>query len=280
MLRLTSLQRRSRRVAVGAGLATLLAATVAVPASSAGAAPQSGSQAAASTVSSAAAGRGLHTYRVVITNLMSGQPLSPPVLTTNFGSGEIFRPGRKANWGVQQVAENGSSDALYAGLKQDQKAGYVTDVVRASTPLLLPKATPGGKMFPQSVALTIRAKPGQRLNLISMIGCSNDGFVGFDAARLPAAKGRTINVRVRDYDAGTEENTEDFADLTAACQGAIGVSSQFGAAGTSFTNWRLAENGTVQRHEGVFDTSDDGLRSEVHGWDPRRTARVLVTRVA
>jgi hypothetical protein len=227
---------------------------------------------------SAAAAPGVHTYRVTITNLTKGQPLSPPLIVTNYGNGQIFRDGRAANWGVQQIAENGNNEPLYQSFLTDQHDGYVTDVQRAAAPLV-PKGSPADAMLDQKVVLTIKARSTDRISYISMLGCTNDGFAGINAALLPRAKGRTVNVPVRDYDAGTEYDTEDFADLTPGCQGAIGVKSRFGALGTTMTDWTLAEHGVVGRHEGVFGASDDGLLEDVHGWNPRRIATFSVTRV-
>lgn len=229
-------------------------------------------------VSGSAAAPATHTYQVTITNLTTGQPLSPPLISTNYGSGQFFTPGGTANWGVQQIAENGNNTPLYESTVLDMKAGYVTDVQRATAPLV-PKGSPADAMFDQSVTLTIRARDTDRINLISMIGCTNDGFAGFNAARLPRAKGRAVHVPVLDFDAGTEENTEDFADLGAGCQSAIGVRSTQGAVGTSMTDWRLAEGGSIHRHEGIFGASDDGLLEDVHGWNPRKVAKVSIKRL-
>jgi hypothetical protein len=256
---------RSTALATIASLAMAVAAA-AIPA------------AALAADSGTAATSGLHTYTITITNLTKGQPLSPPLISTNYGSGQFFKPGGTANWGVQQIAENGNNTPLYESAVADQKAGYVTDVQRASAPLV-PKGSPADAMFDQTVTITIKAKDTDRINWISMIGCTNDGFAGFNAARLPRAKGRSVNVPVFDFDAGTEENTEDFADLGAGCQGAIGVKSTQGAVGTSMTDWRLAEGGSIHRHEGIFGASDDGLLEDVHGWDPKKIAKVSIKRI-
>lgn len=256
--------------------AAAVAATLAVVA--AAALPAGALAADSGSSSSAAAKAGVHTYTVTITNISKGQPLSPPLIATNYGQGQFFKPGGTANWGVQQIAENGNNTPLYESAVQDMKDGFVTDVQRATAPLV-PKGSPADAMFDQTVTLTIKAKSTDRINLISMIGCSNDGFIGANAARLPRAKGRSVNLVVNDYDAGTEENTEDFMDLGAACQGAIGVKSQFGATGTSMTDWQLAEGGTIHRHEGVQGTSDDGLLEDVHGWQPRKLAKVTIKRI-
>ncbi|MCW2924871.1 MAG: hypothetical protein JWM98_2275, partial [Thermoleophilia bacterium] len=134
-------------------------------------------------------------------------------------------------------------------------------------------------MFSKTVTITIKAKSTDRISWISMLGCTNDGFAGFNAARLPQGKNRTVFPVVGDYDAGTEENTEDFVDLTPTCQAAIGVKSQFGATGATATNWQLAEGGVVARHAGVNGVSDDGLTEATHGWDPRKVAKVSITRI-
>ncbi|MCW2928307.1 MAG: hypothetical protein JWM86_2275 [Thermoleophilia bacterium] len=253
---------RIRSTIAAAALTVCAAAALAIPAAS-GAAESSSA---------------IHTYKVTITNLTKGQPLSPPIIATTYGSGQFFKPGGTANWGIQQIAENGNNTPLYDSTVLDMKAGYVTDVQRATAPLV-PKGSPADAMFDQSVTLTIRAKNTDRINWASMLGCTNDGFAGFNAARLPRAKGRTVNVPVYDYDAGTEENTEDFADLGAACQGAIGVKSTLGAMGTGMTDWTLAEGGSIHRHEGIFGASDDGLLEDVHGWNPKKIAKVAVTRL-
>ncbi len=252
-------------------LATIASLTVAVAAAAIPAA-------ALAADSGSPASSGLHTYTVTITNLTKGQPLSPPILATTYGSGQFFKPGHAANWGVQQIAENGNNTPLYESAVADMQAGFVTDVQRASAPLV-PKGSPADAMFDQSVTITIKARSTDRINWISMLGCTNDGFAGFNAARLPRAKGRSVNVPVFDYDAGTEENTEDFADLGAGCQGAIGVKSTHGAVGTGTTDWRLAEGGSIHRHEGVFGASDDGLLEDVHGWNPRKIAKVSIKRI-
>jgi hypothetical protein len=252
-------------------LAAIASLTIAVAAAAIPAAAQAADSGTTATPA-------VHTYKVTITNLMQGQPLSPPILATNYGSGQFFKPGGTANWGVQQIAENGNNTPLFDSAVQDMKDGYVTDVQRATAPLV-PKGSPADAMFDQSVTLTIRAKTTDRISWVSMLGCTNDGFAGFNAARLPRAKGRTVRVPVFDYDAGTEENTEDFADLGAGCQGAIGVKSTLGATGTSMTDWQLAEGGSIHRHEGIFGASDDGLLEDVHGWNPRRIAKVSITRI-
>ncbi|MFQ5473441.1 MAG: spondin domain-containing protein, partial [Dehalococcoidia bacterium] len=99
---------------------------------------------------------------------------------------------------------------------------------------------------------------------------TNDGFVGIDSLALQATGSQTVDKNA--YDAGTETNTEDFADIVPPCQGLIGVSSDDD--GTGASNPDLAEGGVISAHAGVQGGAD--LTVADHGWtDP--IARVTIT---
>ncbi len=89
--------------------------------------------------------------------------------------------------------------------------------------------------------------------------CTNDGFTGIDSLPLPKRK---ATVFARAYDARTETNTEDFADIVPPCQGLIGVSSD--DMGTGMSNPVIAEDGIVIPHAGINGGAD--LLPNVHGW--------------
>jgi hypothetical protein len=92
---------------------------------------------------------------------------------------------------------------------------------------------------------------------------------------LPEDVGNAVVVRSAGYDAGTELNTEDFADIVPPCQGLVGVSSD--DAGTGASNPALAEGGVIHHHPGVGGGTD--LLQAVHGWtDP--VAEITVERVS
>jgi hypothetical protein len=46
-----------------------------------------------------------------------------------------------------------------------------------------------------------------------MLICTNDGFTGSDGLRLPSKLGQSAMYYMAAYDAGSEINTEDFADI-------------------------------------------------------------------
>lgn len=207
-------------------------------------------------------------YRVTISNLTAGQPLTPPVLVTHTGHADIFTLGEEASPELQQIAENGNSAPMLASLAGDDD---VHDVVEASMPLV-PANNPGGVPFPSSASFIIEARGKARyLSYVSMLICTNDGFTGLDAITLPKRKLTLFTVA---YDARTERNTEDFVDMVPPCQLLIGVSS--GDPGTGMSDPLLAEEGVVIPHAGIVGGAD--LLPEVHGWgDP--VAKIVIERI-
>lgn len=219
-----------------------------------------------------AGAKGFATYEVTITVLTSGQPLTPPVIATHNGGTHVFQVGRAAGFEVKEVAENGNIAPLIAALESDK---HVLDVEAGTTPLV-PGGLPGSAVFPDSVTLMIDASSDAKyLSWQSMLICTNDGFTGLDRVALPRAVGEAVTFHTAGYDAGTEINTEDFADIVPPCQGLVGVSS--GEAGTGMSDPALAEGGVIHHHAGIQGGSD--LLPEVHGWiDP--AAEVVVERIS
>jgi len=199
------------------------------------------------------------TYKVTITNLTAGQPITPPILITHTSRTQIFTVGEEASEGIQQIAENGNSAPLLDALSNDSQ---VHEVVAGMAPLV-PANDPGETGFGSSETFTITAQGRARyLSFASMLICTNDGFTGLDSISLPRYK-KTVYARA--YDARTEMNTEDLADIVPPCQGLIGVSSE--DMGTGMSNPVLAEKGIVIPHAGINGGID--LFPEVHGWgDP------------
>ena len=199
------------------------------------------------------------TYEVTITNLTSGQAFTPPLIATHRGSTHLFQVGHAANLGTQEIAENGNLAQFLGSLGSD---GAVSGFTSAMAPLV-PVGSPMFGTFSNSVTVTVTAGPGaQFLSYESMLICTNDGFTGVDSLKLPNQVGASVTVKGAGYDAGTEINTEDFADIVPPCQGLIGVSST--DAGTGTTNEALAEGGVIHHHAGIMGGND--LLPDVHGW--------------
>ena len=223
------------------------------------------------TVSSAAAQAPVATYEVTIDDLTQGQPLTPPVVATHRAATGMFTVGQPASFALKEIAENGNLASMIAQLGADK---HVSDSVAAAAPLV-PAGLPGSAMFDDSVTLTVTASEGAKfLSVASMLICTNDGFTGVDSLRLPKRVGDAIVVRSAGYDAGTERNTEDFADIVPPCQGLVGVSS--GEPGTGTSNPALAQRGVIHHHPGITGGAD--LVPAIHGWiDP--VAEITVERV-
>ncbi|MCL4287854.1 MAG: spondin domain-containing protein, partial [Thermoleophilia bacterium] len=163
-------------------------------------------------------------YEVSIENLTEGQALTPPVIATHRGRHQVFEVGRPASVGVREIAENGNALPLLAQLIADP-FNRITAFAESTGGPLVPEGTPGSAMFADEATLTIRGRARDRLSWVSMLVCTNDGLTGVDSLRLPHKVGRSVGARTDAYDAHTELNTEDYADIVPPCQGLIGDSS-------------------------------------------------------
>lgn len=207
-------------------------------------------------------------YKVTITNLTSGQPITPPILATHSRRTGLFSLAEDASAEIQALAENGDGAPLIAALHADV---HVFDVVAGAAPLI-PDSNPGATGFESSETFTIGARGRARfLSIASMLICTNDGFTGINSVRLPINKKTVYAVA---YDARTEQNTEDFADIVPPCQGLIGVTSD--DPGTGTTDPLLAEEGFVIPHVGIHGGAD--LQPQVHDWsDP--VVKIVIERI-
>jgi len=212
-------------------------------------------------------------FEVKVRNLTDGQPLTPPVAATHKGKKGFFEVGQQATVGVREIAENGNAAPLLAYLEADP-FNRVARFAALDEPLV-PAGTPGAAIFGDRVTFTIRApKRAKRLSWVSMLICTNDGFTGVSGLKLPRKVGDRSSKRTNAYDARTEVNTEDYADIVPPCQGLIGHTSA--DEGTGVSNPELAQGGVIARHKGISGGVD--LQSAIHDWeDP--VARIGVERV-
>ena len=196
------------------------------------------------------------TYRVTVENLTENQLITPAVVATHQHRTRIFRVGRPASNGIQQLAENGGVPVLAAELEGTRGVGDVQ--VAGSAPV-----APG-----ESVEVLISAPLGaQQLSVAAMLICTNDGFASATNVWLPSAYGYGRSAYGGSYDAGTEINTELYVDLVPPCDG---------EGKTGKTDPALAEDGVVHRHAGIQEVGD--LTVADNGWrDP--AIKVTVERV-
>ena len=229
--------------------ASLLALTAFILAACESATPVSpvGEAAFAASPNAAATQR----YEVIISNLTTGQPLSPAVAVTHTRDFRLFSIGDAASAGIQAIAENGDPGVAAAEL---QGRDGVFQVVTTPAPV----GRIGGGPFPSTLRFEITAAANANyFSLATMLICTNDGFSGVNAVRLPGGFS-TIMVYGAAYDAGTEANDEASASIVAPCFGIGPVALPGGGGGN-----RTAESNVVRMHPGITGI---GALTAAHAW--------------
>jgi hypothetical protein len=203
---------------------------------------------------------GYRVYQVTISNLTHGQPLSPAAVVVHADHVSLFDVGTAASEGIRQIAENG--DPGYLVTQLTGRDG-VADAQATTAPI----HRIGG---PGASSLTFEVKArgrASRLSIATMLICTNDGFTGLDAVRLPSGF-RPVTYRTNGYDAGTEGNTELDADIVAGCFG-IGPVAGGGGGG------RTATNEPIAMHPGILG---GGALTSAHQWR-EKVASVTIVRL-
>jgi hypothetical protein len=219
---------------------------------------------AVTTLTTAAGAGGPTTYQVTITNLSTGQWFTPPAAATHRPEFSLWSVGNSATVAVKEIAENGNLDAAVGAF---EASPFVLDWKVTPSPSGPPPLAPGA-----SVTFEITAPAKAQFSFASMLICTNDGFTGVDSISLPPGNQRLIR-DLDAYDAGTEINTEAWADLVPPCAQLTGFGDQ---GGTGVSNPTLFENGVITHHPGIAGVAD--LVPGVHGWD-NPIARIEITRV-
>jgi hypothetical protein len=147
-------------------------------------------------------------YEVTITNLTTGQLLSPPVLAAHSADYAVVQVGEKASEGIWTVAEQGNPMKLAEQLRATPE---VASVVVADGPVHR-IGGPGEN----SVSLRIESHGADRLSVAMMLGCTNDGFTGLSS--VPLSRGMVpVTYYGAAYDAGTERNNQLWSSMPDGC---------------------------------------------------------------
>ncbi len=152
-------------------------------------------------------------FSITWTNL-GPQPLSPLFFAASNNSFDIFQVGGSASQGIKDIAETGDVSAMLGIAEAAGRAVGFRSVLG------------GGPLMPGfSRSGTFSASSTTRwFSFATMLGMTNDGFLGesvssmsldlYDALDNPTGFSLTI-MGSRAWDAGTEDNTQDAADLAA-----------------------------------------------------------------
>jgi hypothetical protein len=197
-------------------------------------------------------------YRATVANLTPGQPFTPPAVAAHLPEVEVFAVGDEANEPTRQLAENGNLEPL-VGLVED------TDAIRGAAVgdgPLVPAEDPGDTGLPYFTELHLSAGPeATALTFIAMLIATNDGFVGLDTVPLPEEVNGSRTYYANGYDAGTEQNTERFADIVPPAKTLIRGGEP---EGTTESNPDIAEDGVVTPHPGIQGVGN--LPPSVYDW--------------
>ncbi|WP_136589288.1 spondin domain-containing protein [Salinigranum halophilum] len=217
-------------------------------------------------------GNAARTYRVTVTNLTPYQPFTPPAIALHRPSVEVFSVGDPASTAVQEIAENGNLDPL---LDVVSSTNAIRGAAVGDGPLV-PASDPGDTGLPYVAELEVGADASARyLSFVSMLVATNDGFVGLDTVPLPQEVNGSLTYFAQGYDAGTETNTEQFADLVPPAQALTGENRE-GIDGTGTSDPALAEDGVITPHPGITGIGDV---PEAFDW-PEPAASVVVERIS
>jgi hypothetical protein len=155
-------------------------------------------------------------WNVKVTNLTTGQPMSPPLWAVHDGKEHLWQVGRQATNGATLIMEDALATPLNALLQTDPDvlaaAIALPPVTDPVTPAPIP---PGGT---REFTISTKGK-FDRVSMLWMLVRSNDAFTGLDGLKLGSDNGkkgkksnknklksRTLTVNA--YDAGTEKNNE------------------------------------------------------------------------
>jgi hypothetical protein len=222
-------------------------------------------------------GPDLRTYRVTLVNLTDGQPFSPPVAATHDRSMRMFRAGHLASDELAKIAQAGDEVPMFNLFNGSDD---VTDAVDVGAPLTTvgKVVDPPGPMGPfvDTATFEITAAPGDRLSLATMLICTNDGFLGLDAVRLPRHGAQAF--LINGYDAGREQNTELSQHLVDPCSalGPAGLAGDPNGNLDSGPGVSTVPRAPIRHHPNI--QGGGHLSTALHGWrDP--VAVAVVSRI-
>lgn len=150
------------------------------------------------------------TFEITVTN-HGPQPLSPMFFSLGDNTFDIFKLGTAASVGIKKIAEGGNTADMLA-------------IANAAGPALSTYGVVGGSPLAPGLSRTMTFDTDVAHGYFSfamMLGKTNDGFLGESVSSQGlnvftggVATGFSVNIfGDRAWDAGTEENTQNAADL-------------------------------------------------------------------
>lgn len=133
-------------------------------------------------------------YEITLTNLTTGQPMAPLLVSVHKPGSSFFTLGQPGDDELAALAEAGDGQPMKEKLMSTP--GVLSAVVGEGG------TAPGG-----SSSLLFVAKPGDWVSVGAMLGNTNDAFIAVQDMLLPN-NNQTLSYMAAGYDAGTETNDE------------------------------------------------------------------------
>ncbi len=227
------------RIAVGAGLLTLLAAC--------GEANFNGQgDSAREIIISPPPPPAVATFQVTVTNLTNAQPLSPVAIIAHQPTFQVFELGAPATVALEVMAEGGDNTDLIA-LAEDNRS--VLTAVSGAGPI------PPGQSESISFEIQERFIDGNQFSVSTMLVNTNDAFTGLNAISLTGLNvGDSFTRRGVAYDAGTEADDE----MAIYIPGPAGGGEGFNAERDDQLNAVTMHAGVVTAHDGLVTSALTG----------------------
>jgi Spondin_N len=162
-------------------------------------------------------------YEVSITNITKGQTFTPQLIAIHSDSVALFELGAPASDALEVLAEDGGTAPLTEYLnKQGKNVGAVTTI--------------GALLPPGATAIAILEAPAKHdyLSAAGMLIPTNDTF--FAVNRYPLPQRGSVTVFAQAYDAGTEANDQNCANIPGPRCGGAGLSAGINAGDEGFVH--------------------------------------------
>lgn len=185
----------------------------------------------ACTLSIAAAPSQKKLFKVSVTNLTKGQPITPPVIAVHAPSFKLFTLGKKSSEGLAILAQDGITDTLVQELAGNKKVKR--SVVGSG--IIMPGQT--------QETMVEANDPRFKLSIVGMLARTNDAIVSSLGLSTKLKVGQKVTSRAMVYDAGSENNTESCSHIPAPPCGNPQVGTEGG-------------EGFVRPHEGLLGIGD------------------------
>ncbi|MDH3588134.1 MAG: spondin domain-containing protein [Gammaproteobacteria bacterium] len=155
-------------------------------------------------------------YDVTITNMTRGQSFTPIAVVTHTDEISLFTPGAPAIAEIVDVAESGNVAPLAS--------------LAASLPELVgPVATSEGLLGPGETTTIRVGREGRfdQISFVAMLIPTNDTFVAINTVAAPKGKD-VLRLNAIAYDAGSEVNDENCANIPGPVCGGVGLADDDG----------------------------------------------------